>query len=123
VARDRAKVNLDHFVRQYRANWANIESLVTLLHYVFHSEKDKLEKLKGLQKLEDGDVRLLSDWVDEPIDYLPNRREAMPWIWKTGRYELASANGTSSVVEQWEEEGEQQGVQAPDKALTMHFTA
>jgi len=106
-ARTRAKVNLDHFVNQYKRNWIAITKIIQGLALHLNSDLECIEVLKGLQKIESDDLRMLSDWVDDTPDYHPNRWESMPWIWKVGRYESAEVNQSEvkTIVEEWEEEG------------------
>jgi hypothetical protein len=98
---------LDRLTKQYKANWTRIQILLRALEIHRQQGSELGEKLKGLQKLEDEHIRMLSDWVDDPADYQPNRRESLPWIWKVGRYEVASSTNIDgkTFVEEWEEEG------------------
>jgi hypothetical protein len=103
--RARANENIRNCVAEYRNTWKHIQGLMV---YLGTSCDDAGHILKGLQPLNDGDTRFLTEWVDDNKNYIPNRKRDLPWIWKVAMLDPGKGSKGSEVsetIEGWEREG------------------
>jgi hypothetical protein len=94
-------------ISEYNQNWKLICKIFDLLS---PSSEDRILKLKGLQELQDSDVRFFEEEGTQPSSYMVHTGLHVTWIWKVAMLDHPESNkilqrGSEEIAHDWENEG------------------
>jgi hypothetical protein len=108
--------HIQKWIHVYRENWKRIN----ILHNLCRDDHDAPEHLSRLEELHDGDVAMLSNWIEEErmlfnvggnfASKNPQRQDlkkkntTLPWFWKIS---LGDNNGDSGISDTFKEKSDE----------------